>query len=318
MFDIVATLGPASFGRAAVLRDAGATSFRLNASHMTPAELASHAARVRDEAPGTPLIVDLQGAKMRLGEFGARELRAGDRVVFALEAGGERMPLPHPELFASLVPGDTLSCDDDRLRFRVVDIGSDQLRAEALRAGLLRPRKGVNVLEHPVGLSDLSDGDVDRLAAASAEGVKRFAFSFMADGQEADWIRRRVPGASVAGKIERREATAGINMIAAAVDSLWICRGDLGAQTGIAFMARWVSSVDPRQLPCDVLMAGQVLEHVTRNTAPTRSEVCHLFDLLKRGYSGFVLADETAIGVDPAGSVRILRDLLRDFSAIGG
>ena len=49
---------------------------------------------------------------------------------------------------------------------------------------------------------------------------------------------------------------------------------------------------------------------MTGHAALTRSEVCHLVDLHRRGYSGFVLSDETAIGLDPVGVVRTLRNLL--------
>ena len=39
-FEIVATLGPASFAIAGELATAGATALRLNASHLSPADLA--------------------------------------------------------------------------------------------------------------------------------------------------------------------------------------------------------------------------------------------------------------------------------------
>jgi pyruvate kinase len=58
-------------------------------------------------------------------------------------------------------------------------------------------------------------------------------------------------------------------------------------------------------------MAGQVLEHLTAHEAPTRSEVCHLHDLLARGYAGIVLSDETAIGRDPVRAVRAASSLLQ-------
>jgi pyruvate kinase len=69
-------------------------------------------------------------------------------------------------------------------------------------------------------------------------------------------------------------------------------------------MARVVAGVDPARLRSPLLMAGQVLEHLTSHREPTRSEVCHLYDLLRRGYSGIVLSDETAIGCDPENAVR--------------
>ena len=75
-------------------------------------------------------------------------------------------------------------------------------------------------------------------------------------------------------------------------------------------MAQFVSTIAPRSLPVPVLMAGQVLEHLTRHEHPTRSEVCHLFDLAARGYAGIVLSDETAIGADPTHAVSVAASLL--------
>jgi pyruvate kinase len=82
---------------------------------------------------------------------------------------------------------------------------------------------------------------------------------------------------------------------------------------GLGAMAHWVSGFDPTSLPCPVWMAGQVLEHLTTHQMPTRAEVCNIYDLVARGYSGFVLSDETAIGSDPAGAVRTLRSLLDEM-----
>jgi pyruvate kinase len=60
-------------------------------------------------------------------------------------------------------------------------------------------------------------------------------------------------------------------------------------------------------LPVPVLLAGQVLEHMTGHPTPTRSEICHLYDALERGYAGVVLSDETAVGRHPVESVRFAR-----------
>jgi pyruvate kinase len=99
------------------------------------------------------------------------------------------------------------------------------------------------------------------------------------------------------------------------VDALWVCRGDLGEQLGPAALARFVGSFSPADLPRPVLMAGQVLEHLTEHAEPTRSEVCHLFDLWQRGYAGVVLSDETAIGRRPAHAVARAASLVRAFGS---
>ncbi len=302
---LVATLGPASFGLPAQLTAAGATALRLNASHMRPEALDELLSDVRARLPDLGIVVDLQGAKMRLGAFDEREVEVGERLHFALEPDGpEALPLPHAELFHSIAVSETLSCDDDRLRLCVREVGEERLVAENLRAGRLRSRKGINVLEHPVLLGDLGPLDVEHVERASRHAGVRFAISFMLDGSEARWVRRRAPGCPVIGKIERRGATLQLESIAEAVDELWICRGDLGAQLGARELAAWVCAFRPGPLRVPVLMAGQVLQHLTEHPEPTRSEVCHLHDLAQRGYAGIVLSDETAIGRDPVAAVR--------------
>jgi len=314
--EVVATLGPASWHLAPTLRDEGVTAFRLNASHMTPEEVASKTEGILRRLPRFPLVVDLQGAKMRLGQFPPWKVRAGEEIRFSVRMHEGTIPIPHEEIFRSARPGDTLSCDDDRIRFLLDAVNESELVGRALVEGILLPRKGVNVIEHPVVISDLSNSDLARLSAAANSGCTTYAISFMKDGGEADWVRRRIPGAVVAGKIERAEAAANVEAIAREVDSLWVCRGDLGAQLGPASLARWVSGFRPSALSCPVLMAGQVLQHLATNAEPTRSEVCHLFDLVSRKYAGFVLSDETAVGADPVRAVRTLHTLLTSFLSL--
>jgi pyruvate kinase len=232
-----------------------------------------------------------------------RSVRAGESLTFALDAR-DGVPVPHPELFAAVAPGQILSCDDDRLRFRVETVARSVLGVVSLRQGTLRARKGVNVMDHPVALQDLTAADVACLAATGAHGGIAYAVSFMATGAEAGWVRARAPGSVVVGKVERDEALRSLAAIDEAVDATWICRGDLGAQVGVAAMARWIALLDPRALLRPTLMAGQVLEHLTAHAEPTRSEACHVVDLALRGYAGLVLSDETAIGRDPVAAVR--------------
>lgn len=309
---LIATLGPSSFSAAAAIGAAGATAFRLNASHLDAASLGTSLAAIRAGCGDVPVVVDLQGAKMRVDLPEPLLVAAGDTLELR-PSGGTGISVPHPQLFEQASAGDTLSIDDGRIRLQVIDATGSRIEARALNAGLLRPRKGINVEQHPVALDALTARDRAACAAAAAHGVSTFAFSFMQDGREAAWLRAAVPGCSVVGKIERREAVSHLDDIAASVDAVWICRGDLGAQLGLAEMARVVSAIDPAAFAVPVLMAGQVLEHLTRHEEPTRSEVCHLHDLLARGFAGVVLSDETAIGRDPAHAVGVAASLLSAF-----
>jgi pyruvate kinase len=309
---LVATLGPASFGREAALIEAGATALRLNASHMAPDEVARRAEDVFRDAHGAACIVDLQGAKMRLGDFEPREVREGEVVTFESSAARGGILLPHAELFAAVAPGEVLTIDDGRLEVVVVDVSRERISVRASRAGWLRPRKGINRPRHPVEPSALCEADRAVLDACDRYDEIEYAISFVRDGREAAWLRAR-GRRRVILKIERDEAIRSLLPTSAASDEVWICRGDLGAQLGLQAMARAVHDVDPRHIGVPVLLAGQVLEHLTHHAEPTRSEVCHVHDVLLRGFAGIVLSDETAIGVDPVNAVRWAARLLREL-----
>jgi pyruvate kinase len=309
---LVATLGPASFGCAADLAAAGATAFRLNASHLDLDGLSAAISSIRQSCPHAPVIIDLQGAKMRIALSAPRSVASGDVVTFS-GGGASDVRVPHPELFLQTRVGDTLSVDDGRVRFEVVGIARGVMEARAIDGGPLLPNKGLNVEQHPVRLDRLTDRDLAVCRLAAREALPALAFSFMIDGMEADWLRAVAPASLVIGKIERAEAVSNLGTIATRVDAVWICRGDLGAQLGPGALARSVAAVAPSSLSVPVLMAGQVLEHLTSHPEPTRSEVCHLFDLVARGYAGIVLSDETAIGCDPVHAVSTAASLLAAF-----
>ncbi len=314
MSQLVVTLGPASAGLIHELARAGATAFRLNGSHLEVAALVEWLERVRAAAPALPVVVDLQGAKMRLGDLTQRRVARGELVRFALRpAAADDVPLPHPELFLAVRPGEVLSCDDDRLRCEVERAEEGLLVARWLGEGVLAPRKGLNRATHPVEPEGPGERDRAQLAAAQRFGPVAFAWSFMTDGREAAWVREAAPGCPVVGKVERAEAVTGIDRVLAAVDAAWICRGDLGAQLGPRALARFVAGWRPPASGPPVLMAGQVLHHLASHVDPTRSEVCHLFDLLARGYAGIVLSDETAVGAAPLEAVRVARRLLDEL-----
>jgi pyruvate kinase len=285
---------------------------------MAGAELTAAIRQVREQLPAQPIVVDLQGAKMRVGRFPRRRVRVGERVAFRLAAEGDAqgaVPVPHPELFRAAQVGELLRCDDDRLRFEVTETTGASLWSRCAVEGTLEPRRAINLQDHPVDLEALCQIDRDQLARTAAVDNLSFAFSFMKDGREAAWVRECAPASPVIGKIERREAIDGLATIASQVDGLWICRGDLGAQLGQAALARAVAHLRPDGVDVPVLMAGQVLEHLTEHATPTRSEVCHLYDLLQRGFDGIVLSDETAIGTDPVRAVEIASQLIRAWRA---
>lgn len=317
-YDVVATLGPASAERATwqAMLAAGATAFRLNTSHLSLAQLREWLAALdtflSSCASRPPLVLDLQGSKWRLGDFAAFDLEEGRSVelILARETGHpDVLPVPHPDFFraASMSSGEIV-LNDARSRLMLESEDTGRLVARVTQGGRIVPRKGITYASSTYRLE--SRGEKDRTILAETAGLAglRYALSYARDAAEMARYREQCgPGLYLIAKLERRPAVDQAAQIASSADELWLCRGDLGAELGMPAMAEAVSrfSAQVTSLPVPVLMAGQLLEHMTEQPGPTRSEVCYLYDTLARGYGGFVLSDEAAIGRYPVDSCRV-------------
>jgi len=317
-YTIIATLGPASAQAEqwSALLDAGVSAFRLNTSHLTLDALSRWLQSLDDfsrrRGEQTPLILDLQGSKWRLGRFEPLVLNPGDSVVLihsaeAIEPG--TLPVPHADFFrAALRSSGRISINDARSVLAVESVGDDRVVARVVAGGTVSPRKGITFVDSDYRLEVLNEAD--RLAVdltASLDGI-RYAVSYVRDGHEMKRYRDLLgKDRHLIAKLERPQALAEADRVAAASDELWLCRGDLGAEIGLRAMAETVHrfAAGLSSLPVPALLAGQVLEHMNDHPLATRAELCNLYDALAAGFSGVVLSDETAIGRFPAESCRM-------------
>ncbi len=312
------TLGPASESDEIILGLLQtADRFRLNASHLDAAGLRSWLKRLQTlfEQSGKtiPVIIDLQGAKMRLGRL-APLAQLPERITLTLANESDApsaLPVPHEELFKAVRLGDILTLNDAKVRIEIRGIRLHEGRIDALvlTNGPVSSGKGVNRASHPIPYGKLLDRDAAMIAASKDFPFVEYAFSFVHSGHEAELLRPQVGRHRLIAKIERPEAIPNTAQIDVLFDEIWFCRGDLGAQAGLSQLGplqdEFVSFFEKMRHP--KILAGQVLEHMTHFPEPTRSEVVHLHDIRKAGFDGIVLSDETAIGKNPL----VVADFLR-------
>ncbi len=314
-YQIIATIGPVTNNQDSwwEMFRVGATAFRLNTSHLTPKELEGWLERLEPflAQAGIPLVLDLQGSKWRLGRFEPFILQAGQAVELVLAGETKQpgtLPVPHPDFFAAAQGcSGEIVLDDARLRLQVEWVGEGRLAAKVALGGPIRPGKGVTLSAGDFRREALSEKDQEIIRLAAPYDFIQYAISYIKDAGEMQRVREMFgPGAHLIAKLERGSAMEDIMRIAMYSMDLWVCRGDLGAELGMAAMAAavWKVSQQVRELGKPVIMAGQVLEHMTASHTSTRSEVCYLHDCLMQGYQGFVLSDETAVGKHPFEAVR--------------
>jgi pyruvate kinase len=316
-YQIVATLGPSS-GTADTWENmlaAGVTAFRLNTSHLSLLQLEDWLDRLAPFLTALefvpPLVLDLQGSKWRVGNFASFELVDGQAVEFIYAASTDRpniLPVPHQDFFkAAPLSSKEIVLNDARVRLWVETVGQDSIKARIVQGGLISPHKGLTFTSSIFRQENMSEKDQAIFEMTRSLSFIRYAVSYIKDAAEMGKYRSVIGHAAyLIAKLERGPAVDEAIQIADKADELWLCRGDLGAELGIKDMAekvyRFADTLRETRVP--VLMAGQVLEHMTTQITPTRSEVCYLYDALERGYHGFVLSDETATGQFPVEACR--------------
>ncbi|HVJ42029.1 MAG TPA: pyruvate kinase [Dongiaceae bacterium] len=322
---IVATVGPASASPEVLkaLFLAGADTFRLNFSHGTHEDHAKvHAAiRALEKETGRPIgiLQDLQGPKIRVGVIkdGAFAVAEGEKIRFVLKGGtGEKMsiPLPHPEIFAAIMPGHNLLIDDGRVRVRVTGLGDDFIEAEVVIGGVISNRKGVNLPGTILDLSPLTEKDRADLAFGLKLGVDWVALSFVQKPSDVLEARGLINGrAGLVSKIEKPAALDKIDDIIALSDAIMVARGDLGVeipheevpgrQKELVRACR--TAVKP------VIVATQMLDSMVASPTPTRAEASDVATAIYDGADAVMLSAESASGKYPREAVEMMDRIIR-------
>ena len=329
---ILATVGPASRAPEMLARlfKAGADAFRVNMSHGDHATHAATIAAIRalGKEISRPITVlcDLQGPKLRVGAFEGGKAIIRHSAHFTLDrnpalGNGERVHLPHPELFGILHKGQRLLIDDGKLRLRVIRAEPEAILCSAEVGGAISDRKGLNVPDAVVPVPALTDKDRLDLAFALEHGADWIALSFVQRPEDVAEARRLIGGrAALIAKIEKPAAVARLEGIIELADAVMVARGDLGVELNPEevppLQKRIVEAARARGKP--VVVATQMLESMIESPAPTRAEVSDVANAVYDGADAVMLSAETAAGQWPVEAVTIMDRIAAQVEADPG
>lgn len=322
---IIATLGPSSTTEAVIngLFEAGADVFRLNFSHGTHEDhkLRFDTLRRLEARHGRPIgiILDLQGPKLRVGDFegGQVTLETGQEFRLDLDdalGDGRRAPLPHPEVFAALQRDMDLLLDDGRIRLRVIERGADWAETRVVTGGILSDHKGLNVPSAVLGLSALAAKDREDIRFGLDIGVDWIALSFVQRPDDIAEARKLIGGrAAVMTKLEKPAAIDQLIEIVEQSDAVMVARGDLGVELPPedvpALQKRIVRACRLAGKP--VVVATQMLDSMVNSPTPTRAEASDVATAVYDGADAVMLSAETAAGKYPKESVMMMERIIR-------
>ena len=320
---IVATLGPASndYDMIRALHVAGADVFRLNMSHGSHDEIRARHEIIRqvEQDLNSPIAIlaDLQGPKLRVGEFKNSEEDLQEGANFRLDLSDapgtiDRVCLPHPEIFQALEPGATLLVNDGKIRLRVDTCGNDFADCVVVNGGTISNRKGVNVPDVVLPLKALSQKDRDDLEFVCELGVDWLALSFVQRPEDMHEARALANGrAAVLAKIEKPAAVEAFDEILKVSDGIMVARGDLGVELPVQAVPPIQKQLirKSRAAAKPVIVATQMLESMIESPMPTRAEVSDVSGAIYEGTDAIMLSAESAAGAYPVEAVTTMNNV---------
>jgi len=303
------------------LLEAGVDIFRFNASHGHQEE---HGRRIRivrqialELGIHVGLLLDLQGPKIRLGEFenGGCVLENGQIFTLTTEQvmGNETIAsTSYSEFARDVKPGNIVLIADGSVKLRVVSSDGIAARCEVIVGGPISNRKGINLPGVAVSTPSLTKKDKSDLQFGLNEKVDFIALSFVR--KPSDVLRLKLyldeheSKAQVISKIEKPEAVENLNAILAESDGVMVARGDLGVEMAIEKVPAIQKTIiqRARSMGKFVITATQMLESMVENATPTRAEVSDIANAIYDGTDAVMLSAETSTGKYPVDAASVM------------
>lgn len=317
---IVSTLGPSSSTEETIenLLLSGADVFRLNFSHGTHSLHKKNIGLIRklEKKYNRPIsiLVDLQGPKLRIGDFKENKIRLTEKDVFTFdlkhEAGNtKRVYLPHKEIFSAIKIGDHLLLDDGKLKFSVTKKTSNKIDTKVIVGGELSNKKGVSLPDTVLPCLSLTPKDYADLDFALSMDVDWVALSFVQKPEDVAEAKKIISGkANLMSKLEKPSAIKNLSEIIDLSDAIMIARGDLGVELPPETVPGLQKEITRacRKVGKPVIVATQMLESMINSPTPTRAEASDVATAVYDGADAVMLSAETAAGSYPIEAISLM------------
>jgi len=321
---ILSTLGPTSSSLEIIenLFIEGTDIFRLNFSHGSIEQHRKNTEMIRNLEKkynySTCIIADLQGPKLRIGNFKNSKEKLNIGQKFKLDLSTElgdlkRVNFPHPEIYEILTPNSIILIDDGKIKMQVIEQGKDYLITELLNDGIISNSKGVNIPDTILPISPITNKDKGDLDKALDMGVDWIALSFVQSAENVNELKKIVENkALIMAKIEKPSAVKNLKKILNVSDGIMIARGDLGVELPPERVPAIQKNIiqECREAGKPVVVATQMLESMINNNTPTRAEASDVANAIYDGADAVMLSAESAIGKFPIESVKMMNNII--------
>jgi len=324
---IVSTLGPASSNET-VLRKMfikGLDVARLNFSHGSHHE---HIKRIqlirrlnRKMNRAIKIMQDLEGYRIRLGRLKKEEFLDKNTILYLTQEqiiGDEReVFFDYAGPLGVIKPASLIYIDDGKILLKVIGREKRRLKTRVITAGLLRERKGINIIDAKLPFEALTQKDREDLRIAIKYRLDFVAQSFVSNKKDIRVLKKilhqRHAECKIFAKVESKEALSNIDEIIEESDGIIVARGDLGICVPIykvpVIQKEIIKKCRLKNKP--VVVATQMLDSMTEESFPTRAEVSDVANAILDGATGLLLSAETAVGKHPHKVIDMMNKIIK-------
>lgn len=329
---IIATVGPSTKEKRVIkeIVKAGANVLRLNFSHGSYEEFSKIIKIAKEANKNIHILQDLSGRKIRVSYKLKNVLKIYDKekVLFCGEdiykkegQNGEKiipLNLCNEILIKNTIEAITMK--DNTMKFKILSIGSSGVLTEAIKGGMVRAEKGCNIKGFKRESLELSTKDKIDLQWAVENKIDIISVSFVEKRDDICNIKRYLDSKNfksiIWAKIETPKGIENIKEILEEADGIIIGRGDLIPESSITYVPIYEDIVIKASKGKDIIIATHILNSMRDGMEAKLSEVESIFNHLKNGVNGFLLAGETSIGKVPISTVEFLRNLISEYRSM--
>lgn len=340
---IIGTVGPAVKDRNAFkgIIDNGVNALRFNFAHGSESEFLEFLNMARTIDDSLNIIVDLSGSKVRVSNkfeyiykiyddedvYFCGEDKYTNKMKNMYKNKVKIIPLNIKHKMLRENTYKEISIKDNTMIFKVMENSSENLiKTKAVKGGIIRKGKGCNIKGLDRSILPLSYNDKRAIIWGIKNKVNIICQSFVEDKEDIEELKRfleenkgddNLP--KVWAKIETLNGIKNVESILDWVDGIVIGRGDLIPETSIedtpVYEDKIIQAVT-RSGKKDIIVATHLFNSMKLGKVPSLCEVESIYNFIKLGVTGFLLAGETSVGKAPIKTAEFLHNLILKYTGI--
>ena len=339
---IIGTVGPTVKDRNALkgIIDNGANALRLNFAHGSGEQFLEFLEMAKEIKKDINIILDISGTKIRISNKFQYiyKLYDGEDIIFCGEDIYEKLKTTLNYKLVKIIPlniknnilyknnYNIITIKDNTMIFEVIEKQNNIIKAKVVKGGIVRKGKGCNIKNLDRSVLSLSKEDKMAILWGIKNNVDIICQSFVENKEDVKSIKNFIDqhktddtNIKIWAKIETLNGVKNIDKIIEEADGIVIGRGDLIPETSIEdtpmYEEKIISEVSKNK-DKDLVIATHLFNSMKVGKMPYLAEVESIYNFMRKGVTGFLLAGETSVGKAPVKTVKFLKNLIYKYENI--